>query len=103
MKKAWVLSYPLSANEDSDQTGWIPRLTESSLVAHILLVLSCRGLYSVFFFKKAKMSHKSEMAGPFIWGDTIINKQSEMAGPFISGDTIINKQKWLALSLGVTL
>ena len=26
MKKAWVLSYPLNANEDSDQTGRIPRL-----------------------------------------------------------------------------
>ena len=26
MKKAWVLSYPLSAREDSDQTGWMPFL-----------------------------------------------------------------------------
>ena len=26
MKKAWVLSYPLSASEDSDQTGRMPRL-----------------------------------------------------------------------------
>ena len=26
MKKAWVLSYPLSASKDSDQTGRIPRL-----------------------------------------------------------------------------
>ena len=26
MKKAWVLCYPLSANEDSDQTGRMPRL-----------------------------------------------------------------------------
>ena len=26
MKKAWVLSYPLSASKDSDQTGWMPRL-----------------------------------------------------------------------------
>ena len=26
MKKAWVLSYPVSASEDSDQTGRMPRL-----------------------------------------------------------------------------
>ena len=26
MKKAWVLSYPLSTSEDSDQTEWMPRL-----------------------------------------------------------------------------
>ena len=26
LKKAWVLSYPLSASEDSEQTGWMPRL-----------------------------------------------------------------------------
>ena len=26
MKKAWALSYPLSASEDSDQTGRMPRL-----------------------------------------------------------------------------
>ena len=26
MKKAWVLSYPLNASEDSDQTGRMPRL-----------------------------------------------------------------------------
>ena len=26
MKKDWVLIYPLSASEDSDQTGWMPRL-----------------------------------------------------------------------------
>ena len=26
MKKAWVLSCPLSASEDTDQTGWMPRL-----------------------------------------------------------------------------
>ena len=26
MKKAWILSYPLSAREDSDQTGRMPRL-----------------------------------------------------------------------------
>ena len=26
MKKAWVLSYTLSASEDSDQTGRMPRL-----------------------------------------------------------------------------
>ena len=25
-KKHWVLSYPLSALQDSDQTGWMPRL-----------------------------------------------------------------------------
>ena len=26
MKKHWALSYPLSTSEDSDQTGWMPRL-----------------------------------------------------------------------------
>ena len=26
VKKAWVISYPLSASEDSDQTGRMPRL-----------------------------------------------------------------------------
>ena len=44
MKKAWVLSYPLSASEDSDQTGRLPGWSESSLGAHaILLVLSWGG------------------------------------------------------------
>ena len=41
MKKAWVLSYPLSASEDSDQTGRMPRLIWV-FAGHtlILLVLS---------------------------------------------------------------
>ena len=47
MKKAWVLSYPLSGREDSDQTGRMPGLirvfAEHTL---ILSVLSCRGSYS---------------------------------------------------------
>ena len=44
MKKAWILSYPLSASDDSDQTGRMPRLIwvfARRIV--ILLVLSCRG------------------------------------------------------------
>ena len=46
MKKAWALSYPLSANEDFDQTGWMPRLIWI-FAGHTLtlLVLSCRGSY----------------------------------------------------------
>ena len=48
MKKAWVLSYPLSTNEDSDHTGRMSRLiwvfAGSTL---ILLVLSCRGSFLV--------------------------------------------------------
>ena len=44
MNKAWVLSYPLSASEDSDQTGRCPGWSESSLGAHAtLLVLSWGG------------------------------------------------------------
>ena len=44
MKKPWVPSYPLSAREDSNQSGWMPRLIwvfDGRTV--ILLVLSCRG------------------------------------------------------------
>ena len=45
MKKAWVLSYQLSANEDPGQTLWMPRLILSPLGAQvILLVLSCGGM-----------------------------------------------------------
>ena len=43
MKKPWVLSNPLSAREDSGQTGWMPRLiwifAERTV---ILLVFLCR-------------------------------------------------------------
>ena len=45
MKKAWVLSYPLSACEDSDQTGQIPSAGRTL----ILLVLSCRSSYFLKF------------------------------------------------------
>ena len=46
MKKAWVLSYPLSAQRDSDQTGRMPRLIwVFAGRTVILLVLSCRGSY----------------------------------------------------------
>ena len=47
MKKAWFFSYPLSASEDSDQTGRMPRLIwvfTGRTVA--LLVLSCHALFS---------------------------------------------------------
>ena len=44
MKKDWVLSYPLSANEDSDQTGRMPRLIwDFARRTLTLLVLTCRG------------------------------------------------------------
>ena len=46
MKKALVLSYPLSASEDSDQTGRMPRLIWVFAGRTLtLLVLSCRGSY----------------------------------------------------------
>ena len=46
MKKAWVLSYPLSASEDSDQTGRMPRLIWVFAGRTVpLLVLSCRGSF----------------------------------------------------------
>ena len=51
MKKAWVLNYPLSASEDSDQTGRTPRLIWVFAVRTlILLVLSCRGWYDFTTF-----------------------------------------------------
>ena len=51
MKKPWVLSYPLSPSEDSDQTGRIPRLIwVFAGRTLILLVLSCRGSNFVFIF-----------------------------------------------------
>ena len=46
MKKAWVLSYPLSASEDSDPTGRMPRLIWVFGGRTVtLLVLSCRGSF----------------------------------------------------------
>ena len=46
MKKAWVLSYPLSATNDSDQTGWMSRLIwVFAGVTVILLVLSLGGSF----------------------------------------------------------
>ena len=57
MKKDWVLSYTLSASEDSDQTGRMPRLIwVFAGRTLILLILSCRGSFDlkaviyVFFF-----------------------------------------------------
>ena len=48
MKKAWVLSYPSSAQRRLIRLGQCPGWPESSLGAHaILLVLSCTGLYAV--------------------------------------------------------
>ena len=48
MKKAWVLSYPLSAQRKLIRLGQCTGWSESSLGAHaILLVLSCTGLYAV--------------------------------------------------------
>ena len=36
MKKAWVLSYPLSASKYSDQTGQMPRLIWDFVGAHAI-------------------------------------------------------------------
>ena len=48
MKKAWALSYPLSAQRRPVRLGRCPGWSESSLGSHaILLVLSCCGSYSV--------------------------------------------------------
>ena len=46
MTKPWVLSYPLSASEDSGQTGRMPRLiwVFAGRIL-ILFVLSCRGSF----------------------------------------------------------
>ena len=47
MKKAWVLSYQLSAREDSDQTGRLPRLIwVFAGRTVILLVLSWGGSFT---------------------------------------------------------
>ena len=52
MKKAWVLSYPLSAQRRSDQTGRMPRLIwVFAGRTLILLVLSCRGSFSSYCFR----------------------------------------------------
>ena len=46
MKKAWVFSYPLSAQRDPDQTGRMPRLIWVFAGCTVtLLVLSCRGSF----------------------------------------------------------
>ena len=45
----WVAKYPSflhADSEDSDQTGWMPTLNESSLGVHVILyVLSCAASY----------------------------------------------------------
>ena len=41
MKKAWVLSYPLSASEDSDQTGQMPGWSEFLLSAQSFCCCTC--------------------------------------------------------------
>ena len=61
MKKAWVLSYPLSASEDSDQTGRMPRLmirlggclglSESSLGAQSFCWF-CHGVAQIIRFQR---------------------------------------------------
>ena len=49
MKKAWVLSYPLSAQRRPDQTGRMPRLIWVFAGRTVnLLVLSCRGSNGVW-------------------------------------------------------
>ena len=53
MKKPWALSYPLSASEDSDQTGWMPRLIwVFAGRTLILFVLSCRGYCVLRIFSR---------------------------------------------------
>ena len=47
LKKPWILGYPLRANEDADQTGWIPRLIcvfavrTCHFVGFVMLRLNC--------------------------------------------------------------
>ena len=43
MKKAWVLSYPLSTSEDSDQTGRMPRLIWVFAGRTVILLVLSRG------------------------------------------------------------
>ena len=51
MKKPWVLSYPLSAQQRLIRLGGCPGWSESSLGAHfVLLVLSCCGSFVMFWF-----------------------------------------------------
>ena len=58
MKKDWVLSYPLSAREDSDQTWRMPRLIcVFAGRTLILLVLSCRGAYNLSNWQYVWESH----------------------------------------------
>ena len=45
MKKAWVLSYPLSAQGRLIRLGGCPGWSESSLSAHSFCWLSCRGSF----------------------------------------------------------
>ena len=45
--KPWILGYTLTPSEDSDQTGRMQDADESSMGAHvILLVLSCCGYFN---------------------------------------------------------
>ena len=60
MKKAWILSYPLSASEDSDQTEQMPRLIWIFAgCTLILLVLSCCMwlILTVALAKRTKLKH----------------------------------------------
>ena len=60
MKKAWVISYPLSASEDSDQTGRMLRLIRVfAWLTSTLLVLSWGGRHvDIVKFSFCLISHK---------------------------------------------
>ena len=69
MKKVWVLSYPLSASEDSDQTRWMARLIWAFAgCTVILLVLSWGGSY----LNLTEVSYSS------IWAAAWQNLQDDM-------------------------
>ena len=59
MKKAWMLSYPISAQRRLIRLGGCPGWSESSLGAHaILLVLSCRGSYKRVTWNNTLIVHQ---------------------------------------------
>ena len=74
MKEAWVLSYPLRASEDFDQTGRMPRLIwVFAGLTVILLVLSWGGSY-VNASKRCRRNKKQWRP----WSDCSLQEQSHL-------------------------
>ena len=93
MKKPWILSYPLSATEKTDQTGRMPRLIWVFAGRTVtLLVLSCHGS---FCMGKENLHHTGRK--PY-WPELAFQNQSTLKlSQDVRFTSSLNFRKWCFL------